>query len=111
VVVSGLFIWLMLWRALPMAWRTSVAALFALVPISAVLTAGIEFAWYGLATHIDPFRILLANWSERFFPRPAHEVAVIALVVAVVVAARRWLAWRGTTRRVEPDRPLGVNSS
>ena len=91
VFVSGLFLWLMAWRLLPMAWRTW-WAYFVLVPVSFALTAGVEFAWYGLATKIDPFRLLNANWSERFFPRPAHEVAAVALVVAIVVTARRLLS-------------------
>ena len=67
VFVAGLFVWLMLWRLLPVAWRTALSTYFVLVPVSAVMTAAIEFAWYGLATKIDPFRILQANWSERFF--------------------------------------------
>jgi sulfoxide reductase heme-binding subunit YedZ len=94
VFVAGLFAWLMVWRLLPTAYRTSLWALYALVPVSAVLTAAVEFAWYGLATKVDPFRILTANWSERFFPRPAHEVAAAALLVAVVVTARRVSRWR-----------------
>jgi methionine sulfoxide reductase heme-binding subunit len=110
VFVSGLFVWLMLWRLLPVAWRTALSTYFALVPISAVLTAAIEFAWYGLATKIDPFRILNANWSERFFPRPAHVVAAIALVVAVVVTARRLLAWRSTARATAGSSPASANS-
>jgi methionine sulfoxide reductase heme-binding subunit len=92
VFVSGLFVWLMLWRLLPVAWRTALPTYYALVPVSAVLGAAIEFAWYGLATKIDPFRILQANWSERFFPRPAQEVAAVALAVALIVTARRlWM--------------------
>ena len=84
-----------------------------LVPVSAVLTAAVEFAWYGLATRIDPFRILDANWNERFFPRPAHEVAAAALLVAIVVTARRCCRagpGRGRSRqaarseRTHPDR-------
>jgi sulfoxide reductase heme-binding subunit YedZ len=104
VVVSGLFLWMMLWRLLPMAWRTALSTLYLLVPVSAVLTAGVEFAWYGIATKIDPFRILSANWSERFFPRPAHEVAAITLAVAIVVTARRLIAREraGLTRRSAP---------
>ncbi len=98
VVVSGLFVWLMLWRLLPAAWRAALPTYYLLVPVSAVLTAAIEFAWYGLATKIPPFRILDANWSQRFFPRPAHEVAAIVLVVALVITARRWLARRAATR-------------
>jgi sulfoxide reductase heme-binding subunit YedZ len=102
VFVSGLFVWMMLWRLLPMPWRTSWAALFALAPIGCVLTAVVEFAWYGIATRVDPFRILTANWSERFFPRPAHEVAAVALAVVIVMAARRLWTWRSGLRR-PPD--------
>jgi sulfoxide reductase heme-binding subunit YedZ len=110
VFVSGLFVWLMLWRLLPVAWRTSTWTYFALVPVSAVLTAAIEFAWYGLATKIDPFRILYANWSQRFFPRPAHEVAAVALAVAVIVTARRlWSRW-STARQSAGITPVRVNA-
>ena len=98
VFVSGLFLWMMVWRLLPATWRTALPTFFLLVPVSAVLTAAVEFAWYGIATKIDPFRILTANWSERFFPRPAHEVAAVALLIAIVVSARRLLSRRGTAR-------------
>jgi len=104
VFVSGLFVWLMLWRALPVARRTSLPVLFALVPVCAVATAALEFAWYGIATKVDPFRILTANWSERFFPRPAHEVAAAALIVALALTIRRvWARWRQSPR-VSPVR-------
>ena len=92
VFVSGLFLWLMLWRLIPMAQRMTPPVLFALVPASALLTILVEYAWYGLATRIDPFRILSANWSAQFFPRPAHEVAAVALVVAAGVTLRRFLS-------------------
>ena len=111
VFVSGLFLWLMLWRLLPAARRTALSTYFALVPVSAVLTAAIEFAWYGIATKISPFRILDANWSARFFPRPAHEVAAVALAVAIVVTARRLLARRPMARPAAGITQAGVNSS
>jgi sulfoxide reductase heme-binding subunit YedZ len=110
VFVSGLYVWLMLWRSLPVRWRTSMWSYFALVPASAVLTAAIEFAWYGLATRISPLRILQANWSERFFPRPAHEVAAVAFVVAVVVLARRLWSRRSTARAAAGSGPIRVTS-
>ncbi len=101
VFVSGLFLWLLAWRAMPLARRGSAVVLLALVPVAAALTMALEFAWYGVATRIDPFRILSSNWNERFFPRPAHEVAAMALAVAVVVLGRRaWPAVLATTRRV-----------
>jgi methionine sulfoxide reductase heme-binding subunit len=104
VVVSGLFVWLMVWRVLPVRWRMSAPALFALVPVSGVLTAGLEFAWYGVATRIDPFRILDANWNPRFFPRPAHWVIAVTLAVAVAIVARR-----RTSRSAERARPVPVS--
>jgi methionine sulfoxide reductase heme-binding subunit len=110
VFVSGLFVWLMLWRLLPAARRAALSTYFALVPVSAVLTAAIEFAWYGLATKIDPFRILNANWSERFFPRPAHEVAAVALVVALIVTGRRLWSRRSAARQSAGITPVRVNA-
>ncbi len=89
IFVSGLFLWLMIWRAIPMPRRLSAPVMFAMVPLSAAAAMALEFAWYGIASKIDPFRILAANWEERFFPRPAHEVAGVALAVAVAVVIRR----------------------
>ncbi len=94
VLVSGLFAWLMVWRVLPMPRRLALGTLYALVPVAAALTVALEFAWYGLATRIDPFRILSANWAANFFPRPAHEVAAIALAIAAGVTVRRWMVGR-----------------
>ncbi|MSP00902.1 MAG: sulfoxide reductase heme-binding subunit YedZ [Acetobacteraceae bacterium] len=98
VLVSGLFAWLMSWRLLPMARRTALSTFYALVPVSAALTMALEFAWYGIATRVDPFRILTANWTANFFPRPAHEVAAVALAIAIGVTARRLLSRRPTAR-------------
>ena len=106
VFVAGLFLWLMLWRALPMPRRTSPIWLFALAPVVGLVTMGMEFAWYGLATKLDPFRILSANWSERFFPRPAHEVFAAALVLAVALTARR--VW--SRRNTGPGIPVRVTA-
>ena len=110
VFVAGLFLWMMLWRALPMAQRTAVWTFYALVPVSAVLTAVVEFTWYGIATKIPPLRILYANWNERFFPRPAHEVAAAALLVAIVVTARRLWARRAGMRPATRTAPVRAGS-
>ena len=110
VVVSGLFLWMMLWRLLPRARQIALSTFYLLVPVSAVLTAAVEFAWYGLATKIDPFRILNANWSERFFPRPAAEVAAAALLTAVIVTARRVLARRSGGQPPVRTAPARVGS-
>jgi methionine sulfoxide reductase heme-binding subunit len=89
VFVSGLFVWLMLWRALPMAWQRSLLVLPPLAVLAALAAAGIEFAWYGLATGINPWRVLVASETLRFGLRPAHYVALAGLGIALLVAVRR----------------------
>ena len=42
VLFAGLFVWLMVWRLLPMPRRTALSTLFVLVPVSAVLTMALE---------------------------------------------------------------------
>ncbi len=107
VFVSGLFIWLMLWRALPEAWRRRrdihvVAALYsALAVLSGLATAGVEFAWYGLATRINPWRVLVANETIARGLRPAHWVFVVTVSFVVVAVARRTLS----NRRRPSDNP------
>jgi len=89
VFFSGLFVWLLAWRALPMAWQRSLFAQLALTAVAALAAAGIEFAWYGLTTGIDPWRVLAASESLRFGLRPAHQVALAGLAVVVLAGLRR----------------------
>ena len=89
VFFSGLFVWLMLWRALPMAWQRSLLVLPPLALAAALAAAGIEFAWYGLATGINPWRVLAASETLRFGLRPAHYVLLTGLGVALLGIVRR----------------------
>ena len=89
VFVAGLYVWLMLWRPLPDAWKRPVATYAALAIVAGLATVGLEFAWYGIATSIDPFRVLLANQSIDFGLRPAHWVVVIGVTIATLVPLRR----------------------
>ncbi len=89
VFVAGLYVWLMLWRPLPDAWKRPVATYAALAIVAGLATVGLEFAWYGIATSIDPFRVLLANQSIDFGLRPAHWVVVIGVAIATLVPLRR----------------------
>ncbi|HVY16187.1 MAG TPA: protein-methionine-sulfoxide reductase heme-binding subunit MsrQ [Rhodopila sp.] len=106
VFVSGLFVWLMAWRLLPESWRRRqgfgvLTALYgSLAIVSALLTAGLEFAWYGLTTRVDPFRVLAANESIARGLRPAHWVLVATVAFAIVVLGRRLTRTPAPARRV-----------
>ncbi len=104
VFLAGLFVWLMAWRVLPVRWRSSLLICPALAVLAAVATAWIEFAWYAIATGIDPWRVLAANETLRFGLRPAHWVGVVTLGIGVLVLGRRLLR-RG---RGIPSRGIAV---
>ena len=99
VFFSGLFAWLLLWRALPMAWQRSLAVQLGLAVVAACIAAGIEFAWYALATGINPWRVLAATETIHYGLRPAHYVMLMGLAAVVLAALRRiktpmWLRGR-----------------
>ena len=106
VFVSGLFVWLMAWRAVPEAWRRKqgsafTAALYSgLAILSGLTTVALEFTWYGLATKVNPLRVLYANETIERGLRPAHWVFVVAASMVVVVIGRRLSRTRQTSRRV-----------
>jgi sulfoxide reductase heme-binding subunit YedZ len=108
VFVSGLFIWLMAWRALPEAWRRKqaigfTAALYSgLAVFSALATAAMEFGWYGLTTKVNPWRVLYANESIDRGLRPAHWVLVVTASLVLVFIARRLM------RTSRPARPVAA---
>lgn len=106
VYVAGLFAWLMVWRLLPSAWRARPVAYLALAPLAGAAAAGIEFAWYGLATRINPLRVLAANETIAFGLRPAHYVALTALLVALIVLLRRFGIPRSMRRTVAYRAPV-----
>ncbi len=91
VFAAGLFVWLMLWRALPETWRRSVLAYPPLAVAACLLTMGIEFGWYGIASGVDPWRVLGANLSVAFGLRPAHWVFIVTACVAAVFTLRRFV--------------------
>ena len=90
VFVAGLYVWLMLWRVLPKSWQRPIAIYPVLALVSGAASAGIEFAWYGIATHISPWRVLAANETLRYGLRPAHYVALVTLGLGVVIVVRRF---------------------
>lgn len=88
MLMAGLFVWLMLWRLLPAGWRRRPAALGALALLAAGATAGLEYAWYALATRIPPDRVLAANLELDYPPSPAWWV-LLAGAIAVTLAVLR----------------------
>jgi sulfoxide reductase heme-binding subunit YedZ len=109
VMFTGFFVWLLLWRVLPARWQRSVVAYGAISVVAAVATAWIEFAWYALATGINPWRVLWANEAIARGLRPAHWVLVVGLgvtLLALTARARAKLAGpgRGGVTRVSVPR-------
>jgi sulfoxide reductase heme-binding subunit YedZ len=104
VYVAGLYVWLMLWRGMPTGWQRRVVVYPALAVLAGGAAAGIEFAWYDIATHINAWRVLGANETLAYGPRPAHLVALTTLGLALVILGRRVVPaapawWRGSPMR------------
>ncbi|MBP0466895.1 ferric reductase-like transmembrane domain-containing protein [Roseomonas sp. PWR1] len=90
MLMSGLFAWLVGYRVLaPAGAAPGIVAMVALALGAAAATAALEFAWYGLATGIDPWRVLAANLDVAFGLRPALWVLVAGLGAAALRAVPR----------------------
>jgi sulfoxide reductase heme-binding subunit YedZ len=91
---------------LPEAWRRkqgiayTIALYSGLAILSGLATAAMEFAWYGLATKVNPWRVLYANQTIDRGLRPAHWVFVITASLVVVFVVRRLVRTRQDVRRV-----------
>lgn len=95
VTMAGLYLWLVAYRFVaPQGGAPGPAMLAALAIGAGVATAALEFAWYGLATGIDPWRVLAANLDIDLAPRPAAWVLAAGLTVLVARLARRGRAPR-----------------
>ena len=91
-LMAGLFILLMIYRLFinrRMALTPMVLAISAM--LASLLTALTEFAWYGLATGIDPFRIAKANLLFSFGLRPAAIVLLVGLVPCAYALLRNFI--------------------
>ncbi len=90
-----------------MRWQRGVVVYPVLAVVAAFATAWIEFAWYGLATNINPWRVLAVSESLNFGLRPAHYVFIVGVAVAVLVVGRKLVARFG--RR--PTGPVTAGSA
>jgi sulfoxide reductase heme-binding subunit YedZ len=89
---TGAFLLLMGWRFLQARrWPSNPLTLTALAVGVALATAGLEAAWYGLASGIPAERVLQANLAFPSLIRPAWWVLALGLTLPALNAAR--LAW------------------
>jgi sulfoxide reductase heme-binding subunit YedZ len=80
------------------------ARLALLAVLSALATAGMEAAWYGVATRVDPWLVLEANFSFDLGPRPLWWVLAGGLAVAALTAAEQRRRPRNcSTGRADPS--------
>lgn len=93
-MATGLFLWLMLWRALPRDVRNRPIALAGLAVAAPILTVVVEALWYWGSKGWPPMRIVNASLEPMLFPRPAHIVLIAALGLAICgLAAAHWRRW------------------
>jgi sulfoxide reductase heme-binding subunit YedZ len=82
---SGLYLLLIVYRlAINRRFALTPATLAICAGTAGLLTALVEFAWYGLATGVDPFRVLKANLVFSYGLRPAWIVMLVGLAVALI---------------------------
>jgi sulfoxide reductase heme-binding subunit YedZ len=101
VIVAGLVIWLLAWRFIPAALRASLWAPVALGVLATIGSAGLEYAWYALATRVHAARVFEANFNFVHW-RPAVYVALWSLGAFAVIAASRLARWRQSEVTVAP---------
>ena len=89
VLASGFACWLVGWRLAPKRWQRRLALLPPLAVLAGLATAGIETAWYALATGANAWRVLEANLNLAFGPRPAVSVTLCGLLVLLIASLRR----------------------
>lgn len=85
-LLSGLFVLLMLYRLIAARrWRLeNIGILTAAALVASALTAGLEYAWYALATNLPAERVFMANFNLALSLRPAVLVLLAGLAVAAI---------------------------
>ena len=97
-LMAGLFVWAMAWRLLPSGPDREPLPILGLSVFAGLATAAIEFAWYGLATRIDPVRALKLELNVAYGPHPAGQVLLVCLCLTVA-ASLFWASHRERLRR------------
>ncbi|MCQ4159318.1 ferric reductase-like transmembrane domain-containing protein [Roseomonas sp. GC11] len=90
VLMAGLFLWLMGYRALaPKGAAPSLPRLAVLTVAAALGTALLEAGWYAVATGVPPLPVLQANLDVEFGLRPALWVGLAATGALLARLTRR----------------------
>jgi sulfoxide reductase heme-binding subunit YedZ len=104
-VAAGLFAWLMIWRFMPTKLRTKYLGLV-LLAVGATLAAfAFELSWYGLINHVDPLRVLRADFDPDLAPRPTLKVLLAGTGVIVLIGLRRGVKLLWTRRYIRTTIP------
>jgi methionine sulfoxide reductase heme-binding subunit len=95
-LMAGLYFLLMTYRVTASRRIALTALPLVLCAVAAcVLTAVTEFAWYGLMTGVDPWRIAAANFVIAYGLRPAPAILITGIVIAILAWARAAYDARG----------------
>lgn len=95
-LMAGLFFLLMTYRiTASRRIALTILPLILCAIAAALLTAIIEFAWYGLMTGVDPWRIAQANFVIAYGLRPAPAILITGIVIAILAWLRAVLDARG----------------
>lgn len=102
-LMAGLFLTLMIYRiAIMKRMGLTPPVLAVSAAAGALVTAATEFAWYGLATGADPWRVAQANLSLIAGPRPAVIVGLAGMIFAALCLARNILRRQAPRTRLSP---------
>ena len=89
VVVGGVFIWLMLWRILPVGRDRGIVPMLGLALATTVLTLALEWTWYRLFTNVDPSRVVRGELDVSGGLAPAGQILALGLLATAAVELRR----------------------
>ncbi len=96
-LMAGIFLWMMGWRLLPSGPDRSPLPILGLGVVASLLTAVVEYAWYGFETRIDPAKPIRAELDISYGPHPAGQVLLIGISFAIATALF-WARNRGRLR-------------
>jgi sulfoxide reductase heme-binding subunit YedZ len=94
VFLTGLFVWLMFWRAVPRRLQSRIWPLPAFAVGAGLLAALMEAAWYMVRNHVNGLQVLDANLDIAYGPRPAVAVVLVGVAVLLAAGARKLMKKR-----------------